>query len=391
MKILKLEFIYVIFLLSGLIKTYLTYFNIFFTFDITIIASLPLLFYAIHQTYIHKKLIFPKHSFKPFISLLILFIWILFSIFYTSSENFVFIKIVQYFTIIVAFTFPLIYNNFNKNYFLNNFVYIVFILAIIYIPIFQNSYVLYITRGFANEIYMSYLTMGYICSVTIIINYFNSYKLFIKFPIFLTLFYTLIITGARGPIIFLIFSFLIYYGYSFFLTKNYKKNIIKVISFVFVTSFILSTFNFKTFDSIFERTISRLDALNSIQNDESANSRLQYIQFINSKMDHNHFFQGFGFGSYGIEEIGKDIRHYPHNIILEIYFELGIIGILIFLSFLFYVSKRILISKNSFSLILFLFLILNSLKSLSLVDSRIMFGLFSIFFITSITKKEQNL
>lgn len=388
---LRVELVYIIFLLSGLIKTYLTYFNIPSPIDFTIISSIPLIFYILYQIYLNKKLIFPKYAFRPFICLIILFIWILFSIIYSSSENFIFVKIAQYFTIIVAFTFPILYSHFNKKYFFSNFVYIVFILALIYIPIFQNSYIIYLTKNFANEIYMSYLTMGYICSVSIIINYFNSYKLYIKIPIFLILFYTLIITGARGPIIFLLLSFFLYYCYLFFSTKNYKKSAIRTISFAFLTFFILSTLNLKTFDSVFERTITRLNALNSIQGDESANSRLKYIEFINLKMDHKHFFQGFGFGSYGIEEIGKDIRHYPHNIILEIYFELGIIGIIIFLFFLFFMTRIIFISRNPFFSILFIFLLLNSLKSLSLVDSRIMFGLFSIFFITFITQKEQNL
>ncbi|MDX1427047.1 MAG: hypothetical protein R3206_04410, partial [Salegentibacter mishustinae] len=35
---------------------------------------------------------------------------------------------------------------------------------------------------------------------------------------------------------------------------------------------------------------------------------------------------------YGLLDIGQDVRHYPHNILLEIFVELGLIGILLFLT-----------------------------------------------------------
>jgi O-antigen ligase len=68
---------------------------------------------------------------------------------------------------------------------------------------------------------------------------------------------------------------------------------------------------------------------------------------------------------------GVDGRGYPHNIILEIWFELGLIGLFLFLlfamsSFIYKISKE---SKTSW--IIFLYIILNLLKSNSLVDIRI--------------------
>jgi len=136
------------------------------------------------------------------------------------------------------------------------------------------------------------------------------------------------------------------------------------------------------FSDLFDRTFSRLTALEIAKKDSAANDRLKRFSYVISKIDTEHIVQGYGFGSFGIEYTGYDIRTYPHNIILEILFELGLMGLVIYLLYIFLIIKKIYYYKDGLSIALFIYLFLNSLKSLSLTDSRIMFAFFTIILIS---------
>ena len=74
----------------------------------------------------------------------------------------------------------------------------------------------------------------------------------------------------------------------------------------------------------------------------------------------------------------KQIGGYIHNIIVEIVFELGLIGLLLALAFL---ISNISSYKGFFAnlaLIATLTLLINSMKSSSIVDLRLLFALFAI-------------
>jgi O-antigen ligase len=105
------------------------------------------------------------------------------------------------------------------------------------------------------------------------------------------------------------------------------------------------------------------------------------IEIIEAK-----FLFGTGYGGFGLTASGSDSRAYPHNIILEIFVETGIVGLLLFLFFFIYFFSRIfarLISHKKdvcsldFSLCFFYFF-MNALKSSSFIDLRNLFGLMGI-------------
>jgi len=90
------------------------------------------------------------------------------------------------------------------------------------------------------------------------------------------------------------------------------------------------------------------------------------------------FFFGYGIGSFGVLFSGYDGRLYPHNMILETWFELGFIGVIIL--FLFFISyiMEVIRKGNAWLLIPLGVPLLDAMKSFSLPDLRILFGIMGI-------------
>ena len=122
-----------------------------------------------------------------------------------------------------------------------------------------------------------------------------------------------------------------------------------------------------------ERSFNRLGKLTNKNKGSSVNERLDMLSFSYSSINRNILF-GTGIGSFSKEYNGKDKRGYPHNILIEIWFELGLIGLLLFSFFLFFLFKDI---NVTFLLWLVLFVFLNAFKSAELGDLRIMFFILS--------------
>lgn len=379
-----IELFLVIFLQSGIIKVLLTYFNIPIFVDLTVLSALLLLLIIIINLYKNKyKIELNKNQISSILIMFLILISIIFSLFYTSSDSYAYTKTLQYFTILVAFIYPLIIKDFSVKKFFTFFILSTLIISIIYTPLFFKSYAILYTikvNAKAEMIYSSYLSIGYIIGISILLNIFsnifnNKMKLLLTFILFGILF----ITGARGPIIFLLITFVLY-GFNLLFIKR-KINLKKIIiSFSIILLIFIPLSTKINFDDVFERSINRLFALTT-SSDSAANDRLQRYVFVFEKIDSNNLLLGHGFGSFGIEYEKKDIRSYPHNILLEFLFELGIIGLFLFLFLLYLVSKALLFNKNFLLFAIFIFLLLNSMKSLSITDSRIMFAFFAVIII----------
>ena len=380
------ELFYFLFLISGMLKAFLIYFNTYLPLTI-ILASLLIIILCFD---LYKNNFYFKSKYQQgILSMLLLFLWILISTLYTTSEIYFIEKLLMLFLVFLSFLFPLIIKKFSLKNFYWWSVLVTIILTLVYIPLFFISYTHYLTTTEANSIYSSYLIMGYIISVAIIISSFtNTFSSFIiKISIIAILTVGLIVTGARGPLIFLILSILIFLLFKIF-QGNYKvtKNSIKytIATLCFTSLLVLPLLNKIDITTFVERTMSRLTSLENISSDSSAGDRLIQAKYTIDSLNPKNFIIGHGFGSYGYERAKLDQRLYPHNILLEILFEIGIIGIFIFSYFIFIIVRRI---STGMHFILFLFLFLNSLKSLSLVDSRLMFGIFSLILLSSINTK----
>lgn len=124
-------------------------------------------------------------------------------------------------------------------------------------------------------------------------------------------------------------------------------------------------------------TMSRLALLSEPSQHSSSSTRLMYYKEA-FHMWAQHPLFGSGIGSFPIIIGLGDIREYPHNVILEILAELGLVGLLIFGLLLFF-GLRILV-KNFFTntpLTLFIFLLftisfIESLFSSDISDHRLL-------------------
>jgi O-antigen ligase len=379
------EILYIIFLLSGIIKMFILYFKIPMPVDFTLLSAALLLF-LLFKDFIKYGFVryINRYVLNAFNLLLILFIVIIFSIYYTSSNQYVYVKTIQYITVLLSAAFPFLVYKFSIQRFYKYSVILITLITVLYVPLFLKANMLFMTHYnlFENSplgiIHGGYLTVGYIIGIALIILlYKDIYIKEYRILLFIFLFVALLTTGARGPLIFLILIliFYIYTRKSIFLKINIKTFLIVGMLFAIVIPFLMNKYDFS---DLFDRTFSRLTALEVAKKDSAANDRLKRISYVISKIDTEHILQGYGFGSFGIEYTGHDIRTYPHNIILEILFELGLIGLAVYLLYIFLIIKKIYYHKDALSIVLFIYLFLNSLKSLSLTDSRIMFAFFTI-------------
>ena len=316
------------------------------------------------------------------------------SLFYTSSQHYVYEKILQFFTVLLGFIYPLFIKKFSVEKFLKWFIIIATGLTIVFFPLFITGYKSFST-AYANfqsnpllSIYQSYLTMGYIIGITLIINTFLSIlPTMFRFPISLFLLIVLTTTGARGPLFGFIAVTLLFIIYNGFKIKRPKilTMLIGSILIVFMGTYALTKLDI---GSLLERTYDRIV---TIEKDSSANDRLVRAQFVLSKVDTEHILVGYGFGSFGYEYTRYDVRSYPHNMIFEILFELGIFGILVYGTFIISILRQLIRTKKFLPWALFIFLFFNSMKSLSLSDSRILFGFFAVILIYHTYQKKQNI
>jgi O-antigen ligase len=389
------ESLYILFLISGMLQSFLIYFNK--DLPLTPVLMIILLFILLKDFYKNKfKVTIDLYS-KYSLAILYLFlVWMFVSTLYTSSQFYFLEKIFRFLAIILSFAFPILSLNFSIDKFYKYFILIVFFMSVIYIPLFFQSYGQYILIGEADSIYSSYLVMGYIIAASIIMVTFTESITIYKYKliIILTLLGSLVITGARGPLVFLIISIFFYLAYkmlkiNFRVSKKQIKFLLSLLSILVLTMPLIA--NNIDINEFLDRTVNRLFSLQDISGDASAGDRVIQAKFVIDSIDIKNIFFGHGIGSYGMERLNQDIRLYPHNMILEVLFELGLVGLFIFLIYIILIVKRITVGVH---FMLFLYLILNSLKSLSFVDNRLMFGMFGIFLLVSIknnVKKKLNL
>ena len=123
---------------------------------------------------------------------------------------------------------------------------------------------------------------------------------------------------------------------------------------------------------IIENGLSRFYLLFEVDQGRSVNIRKSMLIDAWQHIGQAPFF-GYGLGSYGIVVNGIDQRAYPHNVILEIWFEAGIFAALSFI--IFTIISLINASKRNEKAIIYLiiFLVLNFLKSSSLDELRLFF------------------
>lgn len=220
-----------------------------------------------------------------------------------------------------------------------------------------------------------FLGMGVLSGIFIYKKKIKLSNIIIVLTLVVALLYMLL-SGSKGPLFSLLISVFIY------LLSKFKKIrwklwlfvLVLIISYMFIE---LSLSNVMT-DFINNRF------LNSDRSLSTRNER--YSAVLNSfKLytfnDLKLFVFGNGSGNFSYLFENKDHRSYPHNIILEILYEYGLIGILLFLKAIVspvYIAIRSKLWRNDFVkaiIICWIYLFINSMVSTDLAGNFILFGL----------------
>jgi len=142
----------------------------------------------------------------------------------------------------------------------------------------------------------------------------------------LLLVFSLFIAGARGPVIAFLLAFLIYLIGSVRVLPRIKIErfalrsfLIGVLALALLTPLVLTNF-----PGVLE---SRFQILFS----GGGSSALQRLDYWSSAIDlgNGSPIWGIGTGGFGVAYYGQDIRAYPHDLLLEVWSENGLIGLLV--------------------------------------------------------------
>ena len=400
------EFAFTILLLSGTLKAIMPLLGISGIPDLTLLSAMVVTIIMIS----HMKTTLYSLAYRrvELLGLLTLFyVFMIFSLGYSSSSSASITKTVNFGTMVLAFYFPLLVKDFDLKKFMTTLTVLIFIASVV----FLNFYTSYLDRDVAMIMSMGeeeakqmtalYLTVSWLNGFLVLYFFFQKGQTaWIKWTALSISFIILISAGGRGPLIFAVLILAFYFIYQLIQSLNsFKLNrlmipVLIIISITGSTIFIVSNTDLSKANKslkLLDHTVARLMGLaNEEGGGASAHSRIENAHFSIGKINESPFW-GYGTGSYAYEKRHMDVLDYPHNLFLEIWFELGYLPLLIFL-FLFYrVYKNIDQTQCPWCLALYFYFILNVLKSSSLIDIRMMLGFYAIFItIEYIEEKEEN-
>lgn len=387
-----MEYLYALYLLSGIIKTFLMFFNVSSSIDFTLLTGSLLLTGLLFHVLIKRVYKFDAKSVVSMFLLLFFFLWINITILYSPSSNYSYEKSFLFLTNVLAFVTPLFYKKFDLIKFLRFFTILSPALGLLFLVFYFP--IIYPTTDSEYAFSGLYLSIPEFCGLCLLI--FVIFKELFP-PVFNWLLLILnalvvVLCGGKGPIVFTSAVLILYVSARFFSryvlpqARNHHpdfksigvKKILLLTFFVGASLFLLGAFFVNT-KILLDRSLARLMLLYSGQPGmEHISGRIGIFVFAA-----NHIFDnvrsllfGYGLGSYSILFGASEGRAYPHNIILEIWIETGLIGVLLFSFFLTHTCERHLRANPFAWFVLFLFL--NAMKSSSLVDLRLFFGFLAL-------------
>jgi O-antigen ligase len=227
-----------------------------------------------------------------------------------------------------------------------------------------------------NNLKSIYLAFGVLLGFALIFVRTIEYRF--QFGITIVLLSGLVISSARGPLIFYIFSILVVTMLGFKSNQNVNKKFRTSYVLISVSLLILIITNagvFQSVISLLQNTIGRFSAFLSSTGGESVSTRLElYYQAID--MFSENIFIGYGLGSFGLYVTGMDVKLYPHNILLELLSETGVVSVLILFMFVLSLFKKLI--NNDVIVMISLFALMNMMKSNSFEELRMFFGFLAV-------------
>ncbi|HNQ67373.1 MAG TPA: O-antigen ligase family protein [Bacteroidales bacterium] len=398
-----MEYIFALFYLSGILKSFCIYYHMPIPVDLTLLAAvLMLISIVVHYCKEKIPLQYDKRNLIAFGFLLVFYVWLLVTLFYTPSKSYSYQKAALFIPNILAFAYPLVLKKFNIAKFFRFISLVLPIFSIVFISIYLD-YINY--RGANKEIFEPILGLYLVCSTLLGINVLvlacSKERIFkssvISTSVLITSLLMMVILGARGPLIFCLVLLILYWGFSIIktiyigkiLTSGLKK---MVYGFLFLIVFFgMFLFFGEELDYLLGRSLVRFELLMPSESaggtnmGNSVNVRVEQLNFgmelVTDNLNNSMF--GYGLGSFGILHTGQDGRSYPHNIFLEIWIEAGLLGLCFFLCFLWMIFSKNINGFTYINILVLLFILLNSLKSSSFIDIRVYFAIFGMYILNS--------
>lgn len=368
------SYILVLLIVAGPIKPL---FNIFISgIDLTLFAF----FVAILDTFfqIAKKKEY-EIKFLLFLTILVsLFLLMFISLFYTSSPSYSIEKFFKFGLIVFCFIYPVFVKNINWKIYLNTVYFVIVPLSLLFIYYRQfywsSANLLRTTDDAFYKALGSYLGLGYL----LVLGAFILVELK-KWTHFVFILLLLLALGSRGPLLFCLITLLIVNFKSIFSIRFKLRNLIIFSSVSIISAIIIKLkFDFikaKIYKFGFDRFVS---LFSSSREDASANERLDLMSYAINEIftDPITFIFGNGIGSFGMDYLGEDIKENPHNIFLESWYELGILGFILIAIFLLFPFA---LKRNALYLSFIIFVLLDCLKSNNLSGIWILAIIYSIY------------
>lgn len=247
--------------------------------------------------------------------------------------------------------------------------------------------------GFITVFGSNYLGLGRVAGIAFILSvaYFvfwsrNIYKKIFSLAGVILFLWVLLIGGGRGPLLAAGISVVIPLVFSVGISLKRQAIIIKrkaIPMLIIVLVFIMLIVYIVESGQI-TQTINRLLVLTEDDRGASAGARLQYFADAFEYWKEAPIL-GYGIGSWPIINSGIDKRSYPHNIILEILVELGFIGVVLFLTLIFYAFSFLSPLKSlgdqpikTLLMMLIVYMLINSMVSGDISDNRLLFTIIGL-------------
>ncbi|PWH83881.1 hypothetical protein DIS18_04830 [Algibacter marinivivus] len=362
-------------MISGAVK--FVFSDIDFPVDITLLLS-SLISIDIFYNMFKKSTLIKKFSGNQTLFLLSYFgfyILMILSLFYTKSINYGYGKTFFFILNLISFCYPFFIKNFEPKVFFK-FMIIPLVLASFWF--LTKRYLSWYALNPETRIFYKQFTGNYLllCNgLAFCILYYIYEK---KYLFSLALFLLIIALGGRGPILFLILL-VIYWKFRSMINIKVNVKIIRRIGCVslFLPFFIYAFRGYLS--NAFKVGLTRITSFLNYEQDASVLSRFDYLDFAIENIFNSTqgFFFGHGIGSFGIMYNGIDQREFPHNIFLEAWFELGLIGFL--LTIILFLFPILIYTKKSLVIkLMCVYFIMHSLKSGGLDGMRFMSGVYGI-------------
>jgi len=383
-----MELIYLLFIISGWLKAYWGIIGLPAEIDLTVIFGMILIL----DIFFNRRFIISNSALISLVLLTSFYLWMLFTLFYTPSKSYSYQKSFYFLQNFIALGFPFFKKEFDVTKFIKQLVCLTLLLSFFNIIVILG-YKFDLIRW---ENYLAwkplYLKTGMFMGLNIVLLFVSHFRLFIyplkNYLLFIFSYLFMFISAARGPIIFSAIIMILYY---LFFWKKYSKIRLQISKNGSIVLSIVAIFLISFFNTFFSRAILRFEKLFNSFFETNGGEKNIRIRLLEDSWDvitesFQNFVFGQGIGSFSFILYGTDIKYYPHNILIEILFEFGIIGFILFFIFLFFSLHKV--NKYNILLFGFLFIFFNALKSYSLVDIRIFFALISLIVIHKNTNKK---